>query len=124
MLLKWNVSHSTAVTESNSPLATFDARIQFVNVRVGNDCSTTTNMVKKHHITSNSSNFGCPPNTLKRSTTVQRGFRRGVLYGTRNIMKIKIHSSCEIEYFVETHLCKLCDTPIARITSCVSSLRI
>ena len=22
--------------------------------------------------------------------------------------KIKIHSSCEIEYFVETHLCKLC----------------
>ena len=26
----------------------------------------------------------------------------------RNIIKIKIHSSCEIEYFVETHLCKLC----------------
>ena len=26
-----------------------------------------------------------------------------------NIIKIKIHSSgCEIEYFVETHLCKLC----------------
>ena len=24
------------------------------------------------------------------------------------ILKIKIHSSCEIEYFVETHLCKLC----------------
>ena len=23
-------------------------------------------------------------------------------------MKIKIHSSCEIEDFVETHLCKLC----------------
>ena len=22
--------------------------------------------------------------------------------------KLKIHSSCEIEYFVETHLCKLC----------------
>ena len=22
--------------------------------------------------------------------------------------KMKIHSSCEIEYFVETHLCKLC----------------
>ena len=34
------------------------------------------------------------------------------------IVKIKIHSSCEIEYFVETHLCELCDTPIARITSC------
>ena len=24
------------------------------------------------------------------------------------IIKIKIHSSCDIEYFVETHLCKLC----------------
>ena len=24
------------------------------------------------------------------------------------IIKIKIHSSCEIEYFVETHCCKLC----------------
>ena len=24
------------------------------------------------------------------------------------IIKIKIHSSCEIENFVETHLCKLC----------------
>ena len=23
-------------------------------------------------------------------------------------IKITIHSSCEIEYFVETHLCKLC----------------
>ena len=38
--------------------------------------------------------------------------------------KIKIHSICEIEDFVETHLCKPCDTPIARITGCVSSLRI
>ena len=39
---------------------------------------------------------------------------------------MKIHSSCKIEDFVETHLCKLsvCDTPIARTTSCVSSLRI
>ena len=26
----------------------------------------------------------------------------------RIIIKIKIHSSCEIEDFVETHLCKLC----------------
>ena len=26
----------------------------------------------------------------------------------RSIIKIKIHSSCEIEDFVETHLCKLC----------------
>ena len=25
-----------------------------------------------------------------------------------NIVQIKIHSSCEIEYFVETHICKLC----------------
>ena len=41
------------------------------------------------------------------------------------IIKIKIRSTCEIEDFVETHLCKLvCDTPIARITGCVSSLRI
>ena len=24
------------------------------------------------------------------------------------IIKIKIHSSCEVQYFVETHLCKLC----------------
>ena len=39
------------------------------------------------------------------------------------IIKIKIHSSCEIEYFAETHLCKLCDTPIARITGCVSSYK-
>ena len=39
---------------------------------------------------------------------------------------MKIHSSCKIEDFVETHLCKLAvrDTPIARITGCVSSLRI
>ena len=24
------------------------------------------------------------------------------------VIKIEIHFSCEIEYFVETHLCKLC----------------
>ena len=29
-----------------------------------------------------------------------------------------------VQYFVETHLCKLCDTPTVRITGCVSSLRI
>ena len=42
------------------------------------------------------------------------------------IIKIKMHSSCEIEYFVETHLCKqaVCDSPIARVTGRVSSLRI
>ena len=34
---------------------------------------------------------------------------RGNTYQLRTyIVKIKIHSSCEIEYFVETHLCKLC----------------
>ena len=43
---------------------------------------------------------------------------------TRDKIKMKIHSSCEIEHFVETHLCNLCDTPIARITGCVSSLMI
>ena len=26
----------------------------------------------------------------------------------RYIIKIKMHSRCEVEYFVETHLCKLC----------------
>ena len=29
-------------------------------------------------------------------------------YSQFDIIKIKIHSSCEIEDFVETHLCKLC----------------
>ena len=38
---------------------------------------------------------------------------------------MKIHSSCEIEYFVEnSSLQAVCDTPIAHITGCVSSLRI
>ena len=32
------------------------------------------------------------------------------------IMKMKIHSSCEIEYFVETHLCKLCVILRSRVT--------
>ena len=42
------------------------------------------------------------------------------------VIKIKIHSSSEIDDFVETHiyLQAMCDTPIARITGCVSSLRI
>ena len=36
------------------------------------------------------------------------------------LLKMKIHSSsCKIEDFVETHLRKLCDTPIARITGVV-----
>ena len=33
--------------------------------------------------------------------------RRGG-YAMSYIIKIKIHSSCEIEYFVEIHLCTLC----------------
>ena len=42
-----------------------------------------------------------------------------------NIMKIKMHSSsCEIEDFVETHLCKLCVILRSRVLLCVSSLRI
>ena len=41
------------------------------------------------------------------------------------ILKLKIHSSCEIEDFVEnSYLQAVCDTPIARITGCVPSLRI
>ena len=45
--------------------------------------------------------------------------------GCAAIIEKKIHSSCEIEDFVETHLCKLCVIQkIARIMGCVSSLRI
>ena len=60
--------------------------------------------------------------TKKSSNKCQNRGMHGVI-----IIKIKIHSSCEIEYFVETHQISLqavCDTPIARITGCVSSLRI
>ena len=40
-------------------------------------------------------------------------------------IKIKIHFSSEDEDFVETHLCKLCDTYSDRAyTGCVTSLRI
>ena len=43
-----------------------------------------------------------------------------VYYKNKNTLQ-----RCEIEDFVETHFCKLavCDTPIARSTGCVSSLR-
>ena len=40
------------------------------------------------------------------------------------IEKIKLHSSCEIEHFVETHLCKLCVILRSRVLLGVSSLRI
>ena len=43
---------------------------------------------------------------------------------TRYNIKIKIHSSCEIEYFVETHLCKLCVILRSRVSRVVSSLMI
>ena len=40
-----------------------------------------------------------------------------------SFIKLKIHSSCEIEDFVEiSYLQAVCDTAIARITGCVSSL--
>ena len=40
-----------------------------------------------------------------------------------SIKKMKIHSSCEIEEFCRnSSLQAVCDTPIARITGCVSSL--
>ena len=43
----------------------------------------------------------------------------------RCIIKIKIHSSCKIEDFVEnSSLNAVCYTPIMRITGCLSSLRI
>ena len=39
------------------------------------------------------------------------------------ITKIEIHSNCEIEDLVETHLCKLmCDTSTARITHICTGL--
>ena len=43
-----------------------------------------------------------------------------------HVMRIKLHSSCEIEDFVETHiyLQAVCDTPIVRTTGGVFSLRI
>ena len=48
-------------------------------------------------------------------------FARGYLI---NIIKTKIHSSYEIEYFCRnSSLQAVRDTPIARITGCVSSSR-
>ena len=36
------------------------------------------------------------------------GVGGGGWWELQQILKIYIHSSCEIEYFVQTHLCKLC----------------
>ena len=38
-----------------------------------------------------------------------------LFFSTIDIIKIKKHSSCEIEHFVETHLCKLCVVLRSRI---------
>ena len=40
------------------------------------------------------------------------------------IIKIKIHSSCEIEFFVETHLYKLCVILRSRVSRVVCPLYI
>ena len=62
----------------------------------------------------------------------RRPFRQSLagIFGNFKLLALDCHRS-EIEDFVETHLCKLCDTPtarihtpIARITGCVSLLRI
>ena len=46
---------------------------------------------------------------IDRSNCSRRIFRYLAWFsGKGYIIKIKIHSSCEIEDFVETHLCKLC----------------
>ena len=56
---------------------------------------------------------------------VDRVGTQALAYQVSIIINITIHSSCEIEDFVESSsLQAVCDTPIARITSCVSSLRI
>ena len=57
--------------------------------------------------------FGVDAHLCKlRNTPVARFYKifmsQNLISNSNNIMKIKIHSSCEIEYFVETHLCKLC----------------
>ena len=45
---------------------------------------------------------------------------RQILYGMPYITKIKMHSSCEIEDFVENHLCKLCVVLRSRVLRVVS----
>ena len=51
-----------------------------------------------------------------------RGRKQGFCFDTIHIIKTKIHSSCEIEDFRRnSSLQAVCDTPIARITGCVSS---
>ena len=50
----------------------------------------------------------CPPSGALRTYVWNRGDTRRHHFRAWYIIKTKIHSSCEIEYFVETHLCKLC----------------
>ena len=51
----------------------------------------------------------------------QKSSRRRVT--TEYIIKIKIHASCEIEGFVETHLCKLCVILRSRVLRVVCPYR-
>ena len=67
-----------------------------------------------------SENGGTPPTVALVCAT------SSVCIISHHIIKIKIHSSCDIKIFVETHLVQaVCDSPIAGITvCCVSSSRI
>ena len=46
--------------------------------------------------------------TATATTTTVATVTAATAITTIYIRKMKIHSSCEFEYFVETHLCKLC----------------
>ena len=47
-----------------------------------------------------------------------------ITYTSKYIIKIKIHSSCEIDYFVKTHLCKLCVILRSRVLRVVYNIYI
>ena len=49
-------------------------------------------------------------------------FSSSVDSATTHIIKIKIHSSCDIEDFVETHICKLCVILRSRVSRVVCPL--
>ena len=73
----------------------------------------TRNSVLFHDFTVNCANFVIPYTWYDTSTCP-----------SAPTYDLELHSGCEIEYFVETHICKLCDTPILRIAGCGSSLKI